>query len=116
MVNSRRKGAEGEVEFAKRCQEFGYTGARRGQQYCGIEGKDVVGIEGIHLEVKRVEQLNPFRAVAQTESDADPGEMPVVAWRKNREKWLIVMRDEDFFRLLNLTAEYNVQGSSKKPD
>lgn len=114
MVNSRRKGAEGEVEFAKRCQEFGYRGARRGQQYNGLEGKDVVGLPGIHLEVKRVQQLNPFRAMDQAVLDSEAGELPAVAWRKNRERWLIVLRDEDFFRLLAQSSDYRPQRGSEK--
>lgn len=58
MTNSRRKGASGERELAKKLREYGYE-ARRGQQYCGSNGDaDVVGIPGIHIECKRVEALN----------------------------------------------------------
>ena len=35
----------------------GYFGARRGQQHDGITGKDVVGLPGIHIEVKRNERV-----------------------------------------------------------
>ena len=54
MTNSRRKGASGERELAKKLREYGYE-ARRGQQYCGSNGDaDVVGIPGIHIECKRL--------------------------------------------------------------
>ena len=54
---SREKGKRGEREFASLCREYGYA-ARRGQQYCGVEGDDVIGLPGIHAEVKRVERLD----------------------------------------------------------
>ena len=33
MKNSRRKGAAGERELASKLREYGYTDARRGQQF-----------------------------------------------------------------------------------
>lgn len=40
---SREKGKRGEREFASLCREYGYA-ARRGQQYSGAGGEDVVGL------------------------------------------------------------------------
>ena len=99
MINSKQKGSAGEREWAQICRMQGYENARRGQQYNGIEGKDVVGIPGLHCEVKRVESLNVHKAIEQAKRDARPGETPVVAHRRNREEWLITMRAEDFFRM-----------------
>lgn len=99
MVNSREKGARGEREFAEFCKEQGYGESRRGQQYSGIEGEDVVGLPGIHVEVKRVEKLNIYDAMSQAIGDAKEGQLPVVAHRRNRHPWLITMRAEDWFEL-----------------
>ena len=55
-MNSKQKGKRGELELAKKLQEYGFE-ARRGQQYSGIGGDDVVGLEGVHIECKRVEPL-----------------------------------------------------------
>lgn len=96
-MNSKRKGAAGEREFAKVCREHGYE-ARRGQQYNGLEGEDVVGLPGVHIEVKRVERLNTEEAMIQSKADAQ-GKIPIVAHRKNNCEWLITMRAEDWFRL-----------------
>lgn len=96
-MNSKRKGAAGEREFAKVCREHGYE-ARRGQQYNGLEGEDVVGLPGVHIEVKRVERLNIEEAMAQSKADAQ-GKIPIVAHRKNNCEWLITMRAEDWFKL-----------------
>jgi hypothetical protein len=99
MVNSRDKGCRGEREFASLCREEGYDGARRGQQFSGIEGDDVVGLPGIHVEVKRVQALNLGKAMAQSIRDAKADEIPIVAHRKNREKWLVTMNAEDWFKI-----------------
>ncbi len=97
MVNSKSKGNRGEREFASLCRHEGYN-TRRGQQYCGIEGEDVTGLEGIHVEVKRVERLNIGEAMAQSISDAG-GKVPIVAHRKNNCEWLITMRFDDWIKL-----------------
>ena len=101
-INSKLKGNEGEREFAKLCQKFGYKGARRSVQYCGINNDaDVVGgPEGFHFEVKRVEKLNIYSAVEQSKRDARDGEKPVVAHRKNRKEWLITMPADVFFEII----------------
>mgnify|MGYP001343387341 CR=1 FL=1 len=96
-INSREKGKKGEREFARLCREHGFANARRGQQFSGIEGKDVVGLEGIHIEVKRVERLNIEQALQQAERDKKKGEIPIVAHRRNREAWKVTMRAEDWF-------------------
>lgn len=102
MVNSRAKGKRGELEWAKVCREHGYGEARRGQQFCGSNGDaDVVGIPGIHCEVKRVERLNIHDAMKQAVGDAPDGETPVVCHRKDRTEWLVTMRAEDWFEVLS---------------
>lgn len=98
-VNSREKGAGGEREFAKMCREHGFDGARRGQQFSGIEGEDVVGLPGVHVEVKRVQALNIDKAMAQSIKDAGEEQIPIVAHRKDRKKWLITMPAEKWFEL-----------------
>jgi len=97
MTNSKQKGARGEREFASLCRDEGYD-VRRGQQYHGLEGQDVVGLPGVHAEVKRVEQLNITDAVDQARRDAD-GVIPIVAHRKNNCDWLVTMRFEDWIEL-----------------
>lgn len=95
-MNSKQKGARGEREWAAVCREHGYD-ARRGQQYNGLEGEDVIGLPGIHIEVKRVERLNIEDAIAQSKADAKE-KIPIVAHRKNNCKWLVTMDAETFFK------------------
>lgn len=98
---SRDKGKRGELEFAALCREEGYDAARRTAQYCGKTGEaaDVVGLPGIHVEVKRVEHLDLTGAMDQSRRDAREGEIPIVAHRKSREQWKVTMLAEDWFRL-----------------
>ena len=58
-MNSKQKGKRGELEWASYCRGQGYD-CRRTAQYCGNTGdaSDVVGLPGIHQEVKRVERLD----------------------------------------------------------
>ena len=98
-VNSRNKGAAGERELANILKEYGYD-ARRGQQFCGKNGDaDVLGLDGIHIECKRVEKLNIDNAMEQAKQDARAGEIPAVFHRKNRKKWLVTISLEDFLEI-----------------
>lgn len=101
-MNSRRKGAAGERELARLLRnEYGYKDAKRGQQYCGINGNaDVVdALPGIHIECKRVERLSIYEAMAQAKRDAREDELPVVFHRKNHSDWLVVMTLDDWMNL-----------------
>ncbi len=70
-------------------------------QHCGKGGTaDVIGLPGIHVEVKNVERLSLRDAMAQSIRDAEPdGTMPIVAHKKRYAPWLITMRAEDFFKM-----------------
>ena len=108
-INSRTKGATGERELAKRLREYGYTSARRGQQYSGANGDaDVLGLPGIHIECKRVEKLNIYKAMEQAVNDAREKEAPTVFHRKNKKGWLVTMRFEDWMSLFQEARENQI--------
>lgn len=98
-INSRVKGKNGELEIAGILRGYGYE-ARRGVQYNGADGSaDVIGLPGVHCEIKRVENLNISKAMQQAENDARDGEIPCVFHRKNREKWKVTMNLDDFMKI-----------------
>ena len=104
-INSKAKGAAGERELAKKLKEYGYD-CRRGQQYCGINGDaDVVGLDGIHIECKRVQKLNLDDAMLQAIRDRKTDEYPAVFHRKNNREWLVTMKLEDW---INLYREWKI--------
>jgi Holliday junction resolvase len=91
MTNSRAKGARGERELANTLTKLGYQ-ARRGQQFSGLEGEDVI-CESLpcHWEVKRVERFRLYPSLAQAERDAKAGRIPVVAHRSNGREWVAIV-------------------------
>lgn len=88
-------------------RDYGYN-CRRGQQYNGLEGEDVVGLDYIHIECKRVQKLNIDEALQQAKRDCKTNQLPAVFHRKNGEKWKVTMELDDWIKL------YNEYYSSKK--
>lgn len=98
-INSREKGKRGELEVANLLKTYGYD-CRRGQQYCGSNGDaDVVGLPGIHIEVKRTEKFNLYKAIEQAKRDAREKEIPVVFHRKNGGEWIACTPVEEFMKV-----------------
>lgn len=98
-LNSRRKGKDGELELSKKLREYGCN-VHRGQQFCGANGDaDVIGLDGIHIECKRVERLNIHDAIEQAKRDSKAEAKPVVFHRKNNCEWLVTMRLDDWIEL-----------------
>lgn len=99
-INSRTKGKVGELELAAFLRERGYE-ARRGQQFHGgADSPDVVtDLPGVHLECKRVEKTALYDWLEQAKRDAAPGNVPIVAHRKNREEWVAILRLDDLLKL-----------------
>ena len=56
-------------------------------------------MKGIHLELKKVEKLNIWNALAQSERDAGDGEIPAVVFARNRSKDYVVVPFDDFMRM-----------------
>ena len=112
-INSKRKGNHGENELAHILSDNGYQ-SRRGFQINGqTDEADVVGLPGIHIECKRVEQLNIYKAMDQSKRDARDGEIPVVIHRRNRDEWKVTMLLEDW---LELYGRWNNDKSGSRQD
>ena len=95
---SRDKGKRGEREVAGLLRSYGYD-ARRGVQYHGGEDSpDVVGLNGMHIEVKRTEALRLYEALSQSKADAGD-DMPIVIHRKNNSEWVVIQPLEDWIEL-----------------
>ena len=100
-LNSRRKGATGELAWARVLTDHGFP-ARRGQQYSGSpDSPDVVceSLDFLHFEVKRTQRLSLHKAMDQAMDDCGDA-MPVIAHKKNHKEWLVILSAEDFISLL----------------
>ena len=97
---SQRKGADGERELAAVLREYGYEIKRGGSMSFG-EVPDLVGLPGVHVEVKRCEQVRLSEWMKQAEADSKrfSDGMPVVFHRRSREGWRVTMNLADFMRL-----------------
>lgn len=102
-INSRSKGKRGELELAYFFKEYGIE-ARRGQQYCGGgDSPDVIAgdcLSNIHIEVKRTQSGNLYRWMQQACRDADLCKTPVVAHRRNGQRWMAIMDMRDFVTIM----------------
>lgn len=89
---SQRKGAGGEQELCGILQQAGYHVRRGGSMTFGSIA-DVIGLPGVHIEVKRVERLNLSEAMRQAFRDSQRfGDgLPAVFHRRNREPWKVTM-------------------------
>lgn len=97
---SRSKGARGERMWRDECRANGYDAQRGCQLYqSGSEVADVVGLPGIHQEVKFTERLKLRDAMEQSVRDAAESEIPIVAHKASRQPWLVTMRAEDWFTI-----------------
>lgn len=102
-INSRAKGARGELELAKYLQGYGFD-ARRGQQFKGgSDSPDVVSNAldalGFQVECKRVEAGNLYNWLEQAKRDAGD-KTGVVMHRRSDKPWVAILDLGDFLDLL----------------
>lgn len=100
MGASQRKGRGGEIELSKILNGHGIQ-AQPGNPLNFGKVPDVIGVDGIHVEVKRVEKLNVGEAMNQAIRDSEKfGDgMPALFHRRNRQPWLVTMRLDDWLKL-----------------
>ena len=102
MTNSRDKGKRGERALAAELCRLGLP-ARRGQQFNGLEGEDVIceALPHWHLECKFVERLDLRGAVEQAKTDAG-ARWWAVCHKRNRGEWLVTLPLQTMARLWHL--------------
>jgi Holliday junction resolvase len=100
-ASQQRKGAAGERELAALLRQYGYDIQRGGFVFGEIP--DLIGLPGIHIEVKRVEKLNLDAALDQAIRDSEKFKdgFPAVFHRKNHRKWEVTMLLDDWLEIYN---------------
>ena len=96
---ARNKGKRGELELVHLIRDtWGYE-VHRGKVY--YHEPDLVGLDGLHVEVKAVERLNLREAMQQASEDAQKRQdgLPAVFHKKDRDGWLVTMKLDDFMDL-----------------
>lgn len=104
---AQRKGARGERELAAVLSAMFATPCRKGSSpyLPGIVAPDILGLPGVHIEVKRRGLFSLPSAVRQSQQDAAPDETPVVCHRANGERWLVTCELADLPRLVKALAD-----------
>lgn len=97
---SQRKGRAGELELCRILSGYGFD-MKPGAAVSFGSTPDIVGLPGIHIEVKRREQTDISAALRQASEDAQRfGDgLPAVFTRGNRQRWRVVMALDDFITL-----------------
>lgn len=103
--SSQAKGRRAEIELVRVLQENGIP-AEPGQAVSYGSTPDITGVKGVHVEVKRRENVNLSAALEQAQRDAARfGDgLPAVFHRRSRECWRVTMDLEDWMKLY-LSAE-----------
>ena len=101
-LNSRRKGHKGELEFIKNHLVPYWPDAKRNLDQFGDDKRDCLEVAGTHWQIKRTEHLRPWDAIQQAETEARAGDLPVVAFRRNRSKWYCLVEADELIALLRM--------------
>ena len=88
MINVRQKGKDGELEFVNKYQIFFPDTIKRNLLQTREGGADVSGCAPFQIEIKRCEKIEHSKWWAQVNRAlASPEEIPVVAYRANKQPW-----------------------------
>lgn len=102
--SERRKGQDGERAVARIVNAAGFKVTRTPDGGGFHVRGDLYGDVPALIEVKRQERLQLKQWIAETAAVAEPGEMPVVAWRQSHGEWRADLPLEDLVSLMWLAA------------
>jgi Holliday junction resolvase len=95
----RNKGSAGERELAALLtDQLGFVVKRNLGQ--ARDGADDITIQKFRIEVKRQERLQVDKWSEQVEACTQPGEVAVLAYRRNGQPWRICLKLDDFIPLM----------------
>lgn len=103
-MSSRNKGKVGEREASKAlAKHLGIT-TRRTAQVDGGLSADLIGWDGVHVEVKRRARIAPLKFLRQAERDTTGG-VPLVVMREDGDtEWVCMLRLSDLRALCERVA------------
>ncbi len=98
--SSQTKGRRAEQEVSRLLQAQGFE-VRPGAPLSFGRKPDIIGLPGVHIEIKRHERLEISTWMKQAAEDAERfGDgLPAVIFRCNRTPWRVVMELEDWLKL-----------------
>lgn len=111
---SRQKGKRGERECAAEMKSLLGVSCRRGVQFQGGPDSPDVVLDGVplHVECKRAESLNVYKALEQAAADAPAHATPVVWHRRNGKPSVLILETH---RLLSFVDAIAAVRSPQRP-
>lgn len=104
-INSRTKGASGERQACRAFEEafelpHGCLCRNVADQARGGKGGDILGVPGVHFEVKWCKVIHIKRWRRQVEADCAPGDIAVIIYRNDGDtEWCVDYRLKDSVEL-----------------
>ena len=92
-MNSRRKHARGNREFAALCRQAGFPAS------CDHGILNSGELPGLSVEVRRTQRLHMEKVMADAVASASKDAIPLVAHRADRQPWRITLDLPGFLRL-----------------
>lgn len=110
-----RKGRAGEWELSKLINKAGFHTRPGSPLNFGTE-PDIVGLPGLHIEVKRCEQLRLSEWTAQAERDAAKfgNGWPILIYRQSGEPWRVVLTLDRFLKMYKAARSRKTPKTSEK--
>ncbi len=104
--SSQLKGRRAEQEVSRLLQTQGFE-VRPGAPLSFGREADIIGLPGVHIEIKRHEKLEISTWMKQAAADAEKFKdgLPTVIFRCNRTPWRVVMDLSDWLKLYKRYAE-----------
>jgi hypothetical protein len=103
-INSRAKGKRGELALRQVLIPYWPDAGRNLDQF-GPNKMDMVNTPGVHWQCKWVESLNIWKALNQAITEADPKDIPVVAFKRNGTRWFAALELDELIPLLRLKEQ-----------
>jgi Holliday junction resolvase len=109
---SRDKGARGERELAEiLSHELGVVVKRKLGQ--ARDGGDDIQVGKFRIEVKRREKLSIDSWCEQVEKASEPGDVPVLVYRRNGQPWRVVVGLQWFIKAMREELSDAERGAEK---
>ena len=102
--SQQQKGRRAEIELSNVLNSYGFA-TRPGMPMNFGSEPDVVGLPGVHCEIKRRENPDIPAAMRQAAADAEYfGGLPAVFVRGNRQSWRVVMSLDAWMQIYKLAV------------
>lgn len=97
--SNRDRGAEAERQVAEIFRAYGFNTVRRGQVF--NRESDVIGVPGLHIEVKyhKTAKVWEWLRQAETEAEIKKDGFPVVWFRRPREPFRVIVPAKLFMEM-----------------